>query len=51
MFSGVVTVLVAVAFYLIPGISEDVYSLTCAVIFAATLTFGLLVTLRYMNSL
>ena len=51
MLSGVVTVLCAVGFALIPGISVDAYATTCALIFAAVITVGLVITFRYMNSL
>lgn len=51
MLSGVVTVLTAACLFFVPGLSLDAYALTCAVIFAAVLTVGLIITFRYMNSL
>jgi hypothetical protein len=51
MLSGFVTVLVAIAFSFIPGISLDGYATTCALIFATVLTVGLIITFRYMDSL
>lgn len=51
IFSGVVTVLFAFVFSFIPGLSVDVYALSCAFVFAVTLTVGLVVTFRYMDSL
>lgn len=51
MVSGVVTVLAAIGFALIPGISLDTYATTCALTFATVLTVGLVITFRYMDSL
>ena len=51
MISGAVTVLCAVGFALIPGISVDGYATTCALVFAGVLTLGLVITFRYMDSL
>lgn len=51
MVSGLVTVLCAVAFALIPGISLDGYATSCALTFATVTTVGLVITFRYMDSL
>lgn len=51
MVSGIVTVLCAIGFLLIPGISIDGYATACALVFAAVLTLGMVITFRYMDSL
>ena len=51
MVSGFVTVVCAIGFSLIPGISLDAYATSCALVFAAVLTVGLVITFRYMDSL
>lgn len=51
MLSGVVTVLCAVGFALIPGLSVDVYAIACALAFAGVITLGLVLTFRYMDRL
>lgn len=49
MVSGAVTVLFSIIFSPIPGLSLDVYAISCALVFAVTLTMGLIVTFRYLN--
>jgi hypothetical protein len=51
MVSGFVTVLCAIGFSFVPGLSMDAYAISCALTFAVVLTVGLIITFRYMNTL
>lgn len=51
MLTGLVTVVCAIGFTFIPGLSVDGYSEICTLAFAGVLTLGLVMTFRYMNSL
>jgi len=50
-FTGLLTATAAVGLSLVPGLSVDVYALTCLTIFAGALITGLVLTFRYMDSL
>ena len=49
--SGLVTVLSALVLYLMPGISLDGYAIACLVVFTIVLATGIIISIRYMNSL
>ena len=51
MLTGVLTVLCAVGLSFVPGLSVDTYALVCLAVFAGVITVGLVMTVRYMNSL
>ena len=51
MLAGLVTVVCAIGFTFIPGLSVDGYSQICTLAFAGVLTVGLVFTFGYMNSL
>ena len=49
--AGLVMALSAYVLYLLPGISLDGYSLACLVVFTVVLATGMIISIRYMNSL
>jgi SdpI/YfhL protein family len=51
MGSGILSALTAVGLSFAPGLSLDEYALTCLAVFAGTFMLGLVMTVRYMNSL
>jgi hypothetical protein len=51
MAAGLVLMLAALGLALAPGLSVDVYSLACMVIFTVVLAVGMAFSIRYMNSL
>lgn len=48
--SGLSMVFTAIGFSLIPGLDLDIYALACAGVFAVVFSIGLMMTMRYMNS-
>lgn len=49
--SGLATVIGAIGFALIPGITIDAYATICALTFAIVMTVGLVITFRYIDTL
>lgn len=48
--TGLSMVFAAIGFSLVPGLDLDIYALACAMVFAVVFSVGLVVTMRYMNS-
>lgn len=51
MLTGLLTSLGSAGLYQLPGLSLDVYALSCLGIFVVVLGIGIAFTLRYLNSL
>lgn len=51
LVAGIATILVAIGFYLIPGISLDVYALACVGVFAAILITGLVQSFVFLKKI
>ncbi len=51
LIAGIATIVVAIGFYLIPGISLDVYALACVGVFAVILVVGLAQSFAYLKKL
>lgn len=51
LVAGILTILSAVGFYFIPGLSLDTYALACLGVFAIVLIFGLVQSVIYLRSL
>ena len=47
--AGIITVVAAVGFYLIPGISVDAYALACLGVTGTVLTIGIVQSFRYLK--
>jgi hypothetical protein len=51
VMSGIISFLTGVGLFFVPGLSLGMYALACIVIFGGVFIFGLVMTVRYMNSL
>ena len=49
--AGIVTIIDAIAFYLVPDISVDAYALACLAVFVLTFGIGILQSFRYLKKL
>ena len=49
LVAGIVTVVAAIVFYFIPGISVDAYALACLGVTGTVLTIGIVQSFRYLK--
>jgi uncharacterized membrane protein len=51
LVAGIATIVAAIGFYLIPGISLDAYALACLGVVGTLLVIGFVQSIRYLNKL